>query len=324
MEKQDSTSFETILDSMLDVEKPFPAKYLHRFSDISRHDLASLEKIWNFIPDARKVSFLEDLEEISDSDTLTSFTDLGLFALNDPNPGVRELAIRLLWECEEHQLIARFMNVLRQDPDEHVRAAAANALGLFVYMGEMDKIPDEDLTAIQNLLIEKFDRANPQIIRRRAIESLGYSSLPEVDDLIRKAYAEPDKKMTASALFAMGRSANDAWADTVLSNLNSSNVDIQVEAIRAAGELELQSAREEMLELLDDGGLDLEVMLAAVWSLSQIGGQGVLDRLEELADDPDMDEETLEMIDSAIENLMFNDSLGNLSLMDIDEDPDED
>jgi HEAT repeat protein len=234
------------------------------------------------------------------------------------------LAIRLLWECEDHQLIARFMDVLRKDPDEHVQAAAANALGIFVYMGEMDKIPADDIKAIQNLLIEKFYATHPQIIRRRAIESLGYSSNPEVDDLIRKAYSEPDKKMVASALFAMGRSANEAWTDIVISNLQNANVDIQVEAVRAAGELELQSAREEILELLDDEGLDLEVFLAAVWSLSQIGGQGIQDKLEALGDDPDLDEETLDLIDSALENLVFNDSLGNLSLMDIDEDLDID
>ena len=308
----------------MDMEKPFPAKYLHRFSDISPQDLASLQKIWDFIPHSRKISVLEDLEEIADSDTLTSFAYLGLFALTDADPGVRELAIRLLWECEDHKLIGRLTDVLRNDPETQVQAAAANALGLFVYLGEMEKIRKEDYTAIQDLLIEKFGISNPLVIRRRAIESLGYSSSPKVDKLIRKAYSDPDKKMVASALFAMGRSANDDWNEIVLSNLQNLNVDIQVEAVRAAGELELQTAREEILELLDDEGLDLDVLLAAAWSLSQIGGQGVQDKLEAMLDDPDLDEETLELVDSALENLVFNDSLGNFNLMELDEDLDID
>ncbi len=36
---------------------------------------------------------------------------------------------------------------------------------------------------------------------------------------------------------------------------------------------------------------------------------GIQEKLEQLADDPDMDDETVELIDSAIENLVFNNSL---------------
>ena len=86
--------------------------------------------------------------------------------------------------------------------------------------------------------------------------------------------------MVASAIFAMGRSANDAWEDIVISNLQNQYVDVQEEAVRAAGELELQNAREEILELLDDEGLDQDVFLAAIWSLSQIGGPGVQEKLD--------------------------------------------
>ena len=130
--------------------------------------------------------------------------------------------------------------------------------------------------------------------------------------------------MVASAIFAMGRSANDAWAQTiVISNLQNQNVDIQVEAVRAAGELELQIAREEILELFDDEGLDLDVFLAAIWSLSQIGGAGVQEKLDRSADDPDTDDETVELIDSAIENLVFNNSLVDFDLLDIEPETDE-
>ncbi len=96
---------------------------------------------------------------------------------------------------------------------------------------------------IEKALISKFDLSNPMLLRRRAIESLGYSSNPEIDELIRKAYNESDKKMVASAIFAMGRSANETWKDIVISNLQNNSVDIQVEAVRAAGELELDDCK---------------------------------------------------------------------------------
>ena len=45
---------------------------------------------------------------------------------------------------------------------------------------------------------------------------------------------------------------------------------------------------------------------------------------KQLAEDPDMDEETLELIDSATENLEFNNSLVNFNLLDIAPEEDED
>ena len=92
------------------------------------------------------------------------------------------------------------------------RHAVASALGRFINLGELDVIPGEERDAIEKALIPKFDKSNPQLLRRRAIESLGYSSTPAIDKLIKQAYSESDKAMVASALFAMGRSANDAWA----------------------------------------------------------------------------------------------------------------
>lgn len=324
MTNQENVLFEKIIDALIDVEKPFPPKFLHRFSDIPQSDLSALKKVWHLIPDGRKITWLEDLEGISDSDTVTSFSDVGLLALKDPLAPVRELGIRLLWECEDRSLVATYIRILNEDKEPQVQAAAASALGHFIYLGELEELPQTDQIEIEKALISKFSPSNPILVRRRAIESLGYSCSSEVEDLIRKAYTERDKKMVASAIFAMGRSANEAWKDVILSNLQNGSIDIQVEAVRAAGELELQEAREELLEMLEDEGLDQDVFLAAIWSLSQIGGQGIQEKLEELADDPDIDDETVELIDSSIENLVFNNSLGDFELMDIDPDADED
>lgn len=323
MENKDSILFEKVIDALIDTEKVFPPKYLHRFSDIPPADLAALRKVWHLIPDSRKITWLEDLEGISDADTLTSFVDVGLLALKDPLSPVRELGIRLLWESEDHSLIKVLLNLLNTDPDLQVQASAASALGRFIYLGELDEFPEKDQLEIEKTLKSKFDISNPILLRRRAIESLGYSSSPEIEDLIRKAYKEDDKKMVASAIFAMGRSANESWKDIVISNLQNNSVDIQVEAVRAAGELELEIARDEILELFDDEGLDQDVFLAAIWSISQIGGAGVQEKLDQLADDPDTDDETVELIDSAIENLVFNNSLVDFDLLDIEPETDE-
>ncbi len=126
--------------------------------------------------------------------------------------------------------------MLNNDPDPQVQAAAANALGKFIFLGEMDELTEKQQLEIENNLNAVFNSKSNFLVRRRALESLGYSSSTGINDLIRKAYSETNKSMVASALFAMGRSANNLWSDTVMSNLHSSNVDIQLEAVRAAGE----------------------------------------------------------------------------------------
>ncbi|MRR32232.1 hypothetical protein EG834_18325, partial [bacterium] len=98
---QQSVSFDKVIAALLDNEHPFPAVHWHRFSDISAADLQKLVKIWPEVNPDRRTALLEDLENLADSDTLVSFDDLGRFALDDSDPRVREVALRLLWESED-------------------------------------------------------------------------------------------------------------------------------------------------------------------------------------------------------------------------------
>jgi hypothetical protein len=152
------------------------------------------------------------------------------------------------------------------------------------------------------------------LIRRRALESLGYSSRPEVIPLIESAFSSRDKEWIASALFAMGRSANEIWEQHVLQSFDSPHPLIRMEAARAAGELELKEAVEDLLEMIDDDNPD--VRSAAIWSLSQIGGEGVRDTLEELQELSEDDEE-IEFIESALDNLSFTEDMELFTLFDI-------
>jgi HEAT repeat protein len=68
---------------------------------------------------------------------------------------------------------------------------------------------------------------------------------------------------------------------------------------------------------------DDDIRWAAIWSLSQIGGEGVRERLEELYDLTDDDEEA-DFIDSALENLDFTEDIPLFDLLEVeDEDEDE-
>ena len=256
---------------------------------------------------------MEDIEELGSRDTLLSFFALGNLALGDTDPQVRILALRTLWEYEDASLAPHFIELLKADKDADVRAATADALGRFVYAGELEEIPARKLREIEDLLIEVANGEDRSRVRRSALESLGYSSRSEVVPLIQAAFASPDKVWKASALFAMGRSNDESWHPQVLSMLTSNLPLLRGEAARAAGELEISEAVPHLLELLDDP--DDTTRHASIWSLSQIGGEGVREALEKLYEETG-DEQDLEILESALDNLDFNEGLPLMPLFD--------
>ncbi len=318
--------FQVILEALLDDTKPFPPSYLHRFSDIPPAELSALTEIWGQISLTRRRAILEDLEDLTEADTLVSFEDLGRFALNDVDPGVRILAIRLLWEVDDRRLAAQFINMLENDGDHEVRAAAANALGRFIYLGELEEIPGETLHAAEESLLNVVSGKEHSLVRRKALESLGYSGRPEVPPLIQDAFHHGTSEWVASSLFAMGRSADTRWNREVLGMIENPNNAIREEAVRAAGELGLQDARSSLLELVEQED-DEEVLMAAVWSLSQIGGSQVRDTLEQMLEEVE-DDDAAEFIEEALDNLSFTEEVNSFGLFDMqlinDEEDEED
>jgi HEAT repeat protein len=320
--------FQSVVEALLDENQPFPAKFLHRFSDLQTEDLKTLLDAWPQVSERKKLSLLEDLENLSESDTITSFDELARALLINPDPFVRTFAIRLLWECEDARLAMEFMEMLQNDESIDVRAAAANALGQFVHLGELEKLPSELLHRIVDQLLEASLPANKSLIRRRALESLGYSGRSEVIPLIESAYREKSPDWVKSALWAMGRSGDERWKPEVLTQLRTPDEDTRAEAIHAAGELELASARPFLLDMLEDEE-DLEMRRELIWALSRIGGEGIRAKFEELLEIEEDDEE-VEFIEEAMDTLSFTEDMGSFSLIDVDptvdfieEDPDD-
>ena len=304
------------MDALLDDDRPFPARFLHRFSDLPPVELDAVKKTWSKVSSRRKHTLLEDLEDLAETDTLTSFDDMARSLLADPDPEVRTRAIRLLWESEDVKLIPAYLKMLNEDEDAGTRAAAASALGQYVYLGELDKYPSKTKKQVEDQLLAATSTAKETLIRRRALESLGYSGRKEVIPLIEAAYHQKDPDWLVSALFAMGRSCDERWKKQVLVQLHASNDDVRSEAIHASGELELSSARPALLDLLADEE-DPEIRREIIWALSKIGGEGVRARLEELLEMEEDDEEA-DFIEEALDALNFTEEMGPFDLLDVD------
>jgi len=322
-DQESEMDFSEIVSALLDENTPLPPRYLFRFSDLEGKELDELKSIWPNISLERKKNFLRDFEELSESNTLLSFENVSHIGLFDPDPDVRKLSIRALWESEDPVFIPIFLDILENDESIFTSAQAASGLGQYVCLGELDKISQKRLHEITSRLIKviQSDVYVDEYIQQRALESIGYSSDPKTSGLIETAYYKADEDWLASALIAMGRSADEEWEPLVIDKLDHFSPLVRLEAVRAAGILAIAEAASALLSHLDDE--DDDVRMAAVWALSEIGGDEIPEAFEILLENTD-DETEIDLIEQAIENLSFNEDLQDLELFDISNQEPED
>ncbi|HVN15602.1 MAG TPA: HEAT repeat domain-containing protein [Anaerolineales bacterium] len=308
--------FQEVVDALLDTDRDFPRRFFSYFSDIDPTSLTHLMDAWPRVKPTRKRSLLDSLEATAQEDTLVSFDEFGRALLTDPDATVRVRAIRLLAECDDPKLVPTYIRILQEDEDADVRAEAANALGKFVMLGELEEIPEKTHRAAEEALLKNLNSEDDAMVRRRALESLGFSARVEVPTLLDSAYHRKDSDWQSSALLAMGRSGDDRWQEHVIQMLTHENPRVQLAAVKAAGELGLASARPILLRLLEDAEDD-DVIAAAIWSLSQIGGEDARTYLETLVAETD-DEDLSAFLEDALENLAFTEDLDRFDLMSFD------
>jgi HEAT repeat protein len=307
--------FATVLGRLRDTAQPFPPASLYHLSDLSREDLAALEAVWSELPTERRLNVLQSLSDLCEANFEVNFDALFRLGLEDDDSGVRATAIRALWEAEDDDLIAPFIDFLQHDPDPLVRAAAASALGRFVYLGELEELTPAHKHRVEDALLDVISGSDELEVRRRALEAASYSSRDEVPPLIEAAYAANEPKQRVSAVFSMGRNADrPRWGRQVQAELGSAEPEMRFEAARAAGELELREAVPALADLLDDP--DSQVREAAVWSLGQIGGDQARRTLTDLLETSD-DEDEQDFIQEALDNLAFTDEVNAFTLFEV-------
>lgn len=319
--------FSTIIAALTNSEQAFPARYLPRFSDLSPADLAALKQAWPRVSVGRKRTLLKNLHERFVEDTLLLFEDLGEAFLEDEDGEVRTLALKLLEETIDPRLIPNLVKMIQTDPEPESRARAATVLGQFVRMGELEEISPAKRKLVEETLLKAAHDSNSSIARA-ALEALGYSSRPELDDLIISAFNHPDPLWQATALFAAGRSADNRWEEQILTGLLSEDAPVRLAAAQAVGELELKAARKILIDMLEEEADD-DVFQAVIWSLSQIGGEDVRTYLQALLAAAE-DDDQIEYLEEALANLAFSEDLEKFDFMAVDPDdlddldPDED
>ncbi len=265
----------------------------------------------------RRREIIDVLANVAEDEFQYDFGAIFRQCLRDGDGAVRRRAIQGLWEDEQVDLLRSFIQLLAHDPEPLVRAAAATALGKYVWLEVMEEIDERYAKQVREALFAVAQNRSEDIeVSRRAIESLGWLNGEPIRRLIDYAYAHGDPRMKVSALLAMGRNAESVWEETVLGDLDDPSVEIRYEAIRATGEMHLARAVTPLIQALGDR--DREVQEVAIWSLGEIGGdraQRALDRLVQ-----GDDEELAAAAEEAIDNMLLGEEALDLLAIDTDED----
>jgi len=164
-----------------------------------------------------------------------------------------------------------------------------------------DELPEEHYRRVVTFLLDiARDLSAPLDERRFSLEALGFSTQPDIVDLVEQVYQEPHGEMKASALFAMGRSGLARWDRYVLAELKSPIPQLQLEAVCAAGELFLDEAAPALITLVRSAS-DQNLRHEAIWALGHMTSIEVWQFLDDIAQDPTQDEETRQLAEAALD-----------------------
>ncbi|MCD6286585.1 MAG: HEAT repeat domain-containing protein [Anaerolineae bacterium] len=264
---------EQALWQALEEGKHMPAPELLRMlSGLSEREIARTGRAWHGLPLEVRYELVRSLSQIARDEYATDFSAVFRIAMEDIDAEVRAASIAGLDETDDVRLVPAFVQILKEDPSEAVRGAAAEALAKYVLLGELEKIRHRLFNrAVLALRESHLNISESPRVRRRALEAIAYTEEYGVPEMITAAYEDPDEALRISAILAMGRSANQEWGGIVRRELSSPLPDVRLRATRASGELQLTEAIHEIADLADD--VDHRVRAAALWALGQIGGK---------------------------------------------------
>jgi HEAT repeat protein len=307
--------FYQLVRSLQDATRPPTPEQLSELSDLGAPQLHVLTEAWPSLSPDRRLHILKELRQLADEHFELTFEAINRMALRDEDARARQVAVENLWESQDDVLVRPLLRLLADDPAVEVRQAVANALGQFVYLGELEKLSQDLVQELEEGLLGSMARDDSQPVRQAVLASLGYSSRAEVAALIQQAYDSGQDGHMSASLRAMGRSANEDWAPQVMAELYHPGPRVRQEAAHAAGELALQKVARELIYLLED--VDQQVRREAIWALGQVGGRLAVAALEALSESTD-DPGEAQIIEDALDNLAFLEGTPNLLLFESD------
>ena len=277
------------LQQTAEADVPFAYAALAELSGISSGEASGLAEEWEDWPAERVRELLVRLGDMVEDDARIEFEAVFKAGLYLADAAARTSAVTGLAGCGDRSVIGRMIEILEKDEAEEARAAAAVTLMNLCSLACDGRLHHSDGGRLRTALAGVLeDRNETSAVRRRALEAIAVFPGVAVDRFIEAAARDGESLMRQSALYAMGRTCNPRWLGHVLREMDSPEAAIRYEATLALGEIaeadHTQHARQlgRLEAMLDD--TDLEVQVAAVTALQNIGGEGALGLLRAATD----------------------------------------
>jgi HEAT repeat protein len=302
---------------MADTGKALVNTHLAALSDMAAADIKNFRQVWKTIETKRRREIIIRLNELASDSVELNFDNIFLSSLRDPEADVRSEAINGLWENEEPALIPVLIDLLNNDPEEKVQATAAQALGRFALMAEINSIAPKYAIQVGQALLDIFNDRNKSVeVRRRALEAVSPLTTEQVKTAIKTAYESLDERLKISAVYAMGKNCDTKWLPFVLKELKNSDAEIRYEAVTACGEIGDEDIMQYLIPAVNDE--DIDVQVAVIQALGKIGGNEAKLYLQKHADEPN--EAVKDAIETALKEISI---LGDMTVLDIAPQPDK-
>jgi len=303
-------TFREYLGELKDEGRPLKATRLVHLSHLAGEQEKAFLDAWPQIQAERRRQVVRQLVDLAEDNVELNFDAVFLACLSDPDPEVRAVAIRGLWEYEQRDLIGPLIGLLQSDDSALVREEAALALGRFVLQCELGSLPDRYFRQVEQVLRRAIDDEGEELeVRGRALEAIGACSLLWVRQAIDRAYRSDIQRLRVSGIHAMGRNCDPSWLPILFEELRSDDPEMRYEAALACGSLAEEAAVPHLALLLEDE--DVEVREVTIAALGEIGGRQARSALQRYLDDPSRNmreavEEALSMVDFAEDPFSFN------------------
>ena len=248
-----------------------------------------------------------------------------------PEPD-RKLAVEMAGNMTviDNEISGLLIGVLiDQTEPEMLRSRAAVSLGPVLEQIDMEGFDDDPYRDDPPITPEMFehiketlqavyrDETAPKLVRRRALEASVRAAQDWHADAIRAQYSGSDQEWKLTAIFGMRHVPG--FETQILESLNSTNQDIHVEAIRAAGEREVAEAWPHILALLESSKTPKRLLLEAIGASAYVNPAEAGVALVDLVDSDDE-----EIAEAAAEAMMEAESAKNpFDEEDEDEEDDE-
>jgi hypothetical protein len=208
---------------------------------------------------------------------------------------------------------------------EDLRARGAISFGPILEQSDLERTGEDEEISLSDEMFERIqetlkqlveDERVPKEVRRRAMEASVRASQDWHQGAVRTAYDTGDSEWVLTAVFAM------RWIrgfdDEVLKSLKSTDPEIHLEAVNAAGAKELDAAWPHVQNLVKDKRTPKPLLLAAIEASSCIRPSEAVPLLTDLADSSDE-----EIADAAEEAIMMATARMNADEFDDEEDEEE-